>query len=214
MDKNIAEKLEDFFTQYKHQTYKKNQILIRADDSPSGIFYLKNGMVKEYLISNNGDEVVVNIFKPISFFPMSWAINSTPNNYFFEAMTDLEVWKAPKEEIVSFIKNNPDVLYDLISRLYKGMDGLLQRMTYLMSGLAQGRLILELLIYAKRFGNDKIPVIVDISEKDLAAQSGLTRETVNREMKKLKDHGYVSVKQNTIVILNIQKLEEQLIHGV
>lgn len=136
---------------------------------------------------------------------MSWAINNTPNKYFYEAMTDLNIWRAPKEEVVDFVKTNPDVLFNLMSRVYKGVDGVLTRMTYLMAGNAYARLITELIIHAKRFGT-----IDHISEKDLAAQSGMTRETVSREMKTLKNKGLVVFNKNTFTTPNLRKLEEEL----
>ncbi len=213
MDIHVAKKVESFFTKFRSKTYKKGEILIRADEDPSGIFYLTKGQVKEYAISRKGDELVVNVFKPISFFPMSWAINETPNKYYFEAMTPLTVYHAPRLEAVEFIKKNPDVLFDLMSRVYKGTDGMLLRMTYLMSGNAYNRLITELLIYARRFGNNKNSVDVQISETELATQSGMTRETVSREMKALKEKNLVVLRENTFVIRDVQKLEMELGEG-
>ena len=205
-------KLDTFFSQFKHQTYKKGEILIRADDNPAGILYLKEGIVKKYAISRKGEELVVNLFKPLSFFPMSWAINNTENKYFYEAMTPIEVWRAPKEEVVAFIKREPDVLYDLLSRLYRGTDGMLMRMVYLMSGSASNRLITEILILAKRFGKwDETGIITcSINETDLASQSGMTRETVSREMKALKDQDLIKLSSGKLIITNITKLEEKL----
>ena len=90
---------------------------------------------------------------------------------------------------------------------------MLTRMTYLMSGNAYARLIAELLIYAKRFGNGQNVVDVQIAEKDLAAQSGMTRETVSREMKILKDKGLVVVRKNILAITDLEKLEDELTDG-
>lgn len=210
MDEVISKKIEEFFTYFKHQTYKKGELLVRADDDPSGVFYLKVGSVKQYVISRKGDEIVTNVFKPVSFFPMGWAINQTPNSYFYEAMTDVELWRAPREEVVTFVKANPDVLYDLMGRVYRGVDGLLTRMTYLMSGDAYTRLITELLIYAMRFAKGKSEVVLDISEKDIASQSGLTRETVSREMKILKEKGLVLGQKHQLIISDITQLKAEL----
>ena len=58
MDEVLASKIDAFFNKFKHQVYKKGEILIRADDNPSGIFYLKSGGVKEYCISKKGEEIV------------------------------------------------------------------------------------------------------------------------------------------------------------
>ena len=215
MDELISKKIDNFFTKHKPQSFKKGEILIRADDNPTGIFYLKEGIVKKYAISKKGDELTVNLFKPISFFPVSWAINGSSNSYFYEALTDLKVWKALPESVNEFIKTNPDVLYDLLSRVYKGTDGMLTRMTYLMAGNAYARLLTEIIIQAKRFGKKTDGGIeIKISEKDLASQSGMTRETVSREIKVLKDKGFASFNKNILVIRNIEELEKELLEGV
>ena len=205
MEKEISDKIEAFFTKFKHQTYKKGEIIIRADEDPSGIFYLKNGSVKAYVISKKGDELIVNIFRPIAFFPMPWAINNTHNKFYFEAVTDIEIWKAPREEVVAFVKKEPDVLYDLLSRVFRGLDGVLTRMIYLMAGNAYARLLTEIIIQGRRFG-----VELKISEKDLAAQTGMTRETVSREMKTLKDKKLVTFNKNLLQISSLEKLEDEL----
>ena len=214
MDTEIVKKIDAFFSQFKLQHYKKGEIVIRVDDTPPGVFYLTEGSVKEYAISHKGDELVINVFKPIAFFPMSWAINQTPNRYFFEATTNIEVRRAPRDDVITFIKNNPDVLYDLMSRVYKGTDGILTRMTYLMAGNAYKRLIAELLIYAHRFGKGSTKVKLTITEKDLATQSGMTRETVSREMKILKDKKLISLDRHTLVIENVKQLEEEVSGGI
>ncbi len=207
----MQKKLRDFFTQYRQREYKKGEIIIRADDMPAGIFYLRKGAVKMYLISRNGDELVLNLFKPISFFPMSWAINGTDNEYYFEAMEDISIWLATKDKVTAFLRENPDVLYDLVSRLFRGIDGMLARMAYLMAGSAYTRLITELLITAKRFGvEDKDGITFKITEKDLSASAGMTRETVSREMKILKEKGLVTFQKNILLVHRIEDLEKEL----
>lgn len=212
MEDGVAQKIDSFFTQYKQQTFRKGEILLRADDDPLGIYYLKAGTVKMYGISRKGDELVLNIYKPVSFFPMAWAINNAENKYYYEALTDVEGWRAPKDKTIQFIKSNPDVLYDLVSRIYRGVEGVLMRMNYLMAGSAHSRLINEIFIQAKRFGkkNKETGVELSMSEKDLAALAGMTRETVSREMKTLKDKGLVLIEKNSITITNMDQLEEEL----
>lgn len=211
MDNLVAQKVDNFFKKFKKQLYKKGEILINAEEPPAGIFYLLSGAIKEYAISNKGEELVVNVFKPMSFFPMSFAVNKTPNEYYFEALEDVEIYKAPVGETVEFIKNNPDVLFDLMSRVYKGVDGMLNRMVNLMSGEAYSRVVTELIIAAKRFGR-KVgqEVELDLSEKDLANQAGMARETVSREIRILKDKGLVDFNHNVLKIRSMDLLEKEV----
>ena len=214
MDKEVHKQLETFFSHYKPQTYRKGEIIIRADEEPAGIYYLTKGTVKMYLILEKGDEVVLTIFKPYSFFPMFCALNDIKNNYYFEAMTEVVLQKAPRQKVMTFLHKQPEVMWDLLARLYRGMDGILTRMAYLMSGNARTRLITELLITAKRFGKQKAEgIALAISEKDLGAQTGLTRETVSREIKVLKQEGLVTFTKNVLLLTDIKALEEVLHPG-
>ena len=49
---------EEYFLGFgKARTYKKNQIIIMPEDEPEGVFYLKSGFVRLYLISKDGKEL-------------------------------------------------------------------------------------------------------------------------------------------------------------
>jgi CRP/FNR family transcriptional regulator len=212
MDSRVAAKIEEFFSQYRSRKYSKGQILILNGDQTDYVYQLVSGHVKEYDVTYHGDEIILNIFKPPAFFPMSLAINKANNPYIYEADTDVEIRQAPADEAVNFIKENPDVMFDLLSRVYRGVDGLLGRMTYLMASSARGRLIYELLVEAKRFGKqtNKHRFHLSLSEKDLGARAGLSRETVSREISKLKKAGLVTVSVNSIVLVDSTALEKLL----
>jgi CRP-like cAMP-binding protein len=208
----IAQKNETFFAHYQVKRFSKGQIIIYAGDEPAGIFYLTSGNVRQYDIDEKGNEIVVNVFKPGAFFPMSWGINKTKNNYFFDAMTAIQIRQAPTGEVVLYLKENPDVMYDLLSRLYSGVDGLQRRMAHLMGGNARNRLIFELIIEFSRFGKVQLDgtYITAINETELAQRTGLSRETVNREFKKLKDKGILSYKGKNITVKNVDILEDAI----
>lgn len=213
MDTTVNKKLEDFFTQFPLKKFKKGEILIHANQGPAGIFYIASGNIKQYAISSDGNEQILTIFKPHAFFPMVWAINNTPNTYFFEAMSDVRVHIAPKDAVLSFIEKNNDILYDLLSRLYRGMTGMLQRVEYLLGASAYHKVIFTILHTASRFGkeaNNSSSIILRTTHKEIAGFSGLTKETISRESKKLQRKGLIENKNNYILIVNKQKLVNEL----
>jgi CRP/FNR family transcriptional regulator, cyclic AMP receptor protein len=212
MDAAVAGKITAFFASYRRADFDKGHIIVHAEEEPAGVFYLITGRVNQYDISPTGAEVVVNIFKPPAFFPISWAMNHTPNHYFFEAATDVTMHMAPPEDVVTFLKDNPDVTFDLLSRVYRGTDGLLRRMAHLMGGDAKSRLVFELLNAAYRFGDPQSDgsVLLPVAESDLAKYAGMARETVNRIMHGLKTEGLVQVTRAGVRIPDTKRLEALL----
>src|SRR3989344_1915115 len=212
MASEIAQKIEAFFNRYPKKSFGKREILVFAKEDPACIFQLIKGEVREYDISHHGNEVILNVFKPPAFFPMSWAINKTPNQYFFETIGAVQIRMVPPEDAVNFIENNSDVMFDLLSRLYRGTDGLLGRMAHLMGGSARSRLIYELLIENARFGEARTngSYFIPINESQLAAYTGLSRETVNREIHKLMESRLVTANRHGVIIKDLAKFEDEL----
>ena len=211
MDQQIAEKVENFFTSFRKAIYDKGEVLIQAGDKPEYIFYLCDGRVKQYDISERGDEVVLNVFREKTFFPMSYAINRSDNKYFFEAETDVEVYKVPPDKAVKFVKDNQDVLYDLLSRVYRGTDGLLGRIAHLMASSAKSRVLYELLIESRRFGKEgELGIAITLNESEIGSRAGLTRETVNRELHKLKTEGIITIIDGRIFIKDNAELQKRI----
>jgi len=206
------QKIEVFFKAYSLKHLGKGYLLIYAGYEPPGVFYIQSGRVRQYDVADNGEEVVVNVFKPPAFFPMSWAINKTPNQYFFEADTAVTVRQAPANEVVEFIKANPEVMLDLLARVYSGTDGLLRRTAHLMGSNARTRLLFELITQCRRFGErqDNGSYLVGINESELAKRAGLSRETVSREISELKKMHLINVGRQAITLHDLGKLEAKL----
>ncbi len=209
---SVAEKVDEFFSPYRVRKYSKGQILIFNGDQAEFVYYVISGRVKQYDVTYRGDEVILNVFKPPAFFPMSLAINKSDNPYTYEAETDIEIRQAPAADVVDFLENNPDVTFDLLARLYRGVDGLMSRMAHLMASSARGRLMFELLISCKRFGEQSQDgtYILEMNESDIGARAGLSRETVSREMKKLSNDSLIDFHAGKITIRDLAAFEEKL----
>ena len=80
-----------------------------------------------------------------------------------------------------------------------------------MSESAHKRLITEMVILAKRLGKlDGKKASITISEKELAALTGLTRETVSREIKALRNKNILEFKKSTLTIFDTEQLGQLL----
>lgn len=212
MDQGVKQKVRLFFAAYPLETFDKKQILVYANEAPRGVMYLVEGQVRQYDITSQGEEIVVNVFQTPAFLPMSWAITGIKNRYFYEAASPVTVHIAPPADVVGFVQANPGVMFDLLSRVYSGLEGMQRRMAHLMGGTARTRVAYELLIECKRFGM-QLPdgsFLVNIHEEELARRAGLSRETANRELSKLKHDKLLNVSHKQLVIQSLELLEQAL----
>lgn len=209
---NVSDKVSTFFDSYPTQRFSKGDVIIQADAQLKSVYYIVSGQIVQYDVLPSGDRAVVNVFKAPAFFPMNVAISGVPSPYICEAFTDLTVRKAPSADVVGFLKANNDVLFDLLSRVYSGTDGLQRRMVYLMGNDARRRLLLELIISAERFGEERPDgVFIAIHESELASRVGLARETASRALKSLKADGTLRVTKDGIEIADLDVVRSQLV---
>ena len=151
-DEKILKSIDAYFGSAQVLRYTKGQSVLRAEDVPYGVYYLKEGYVRQYLLSPSGDTFIVHIYKPGSFFPLTWILNDTPNQHHFEAMTPVVLARGKKEQFIHFLQENPSVLYYAAQKLAAGMCGFVSRVGQLVLADAYTNTVLLLLYFADTFG--------------------------------------------------------------
>lgn len=205
--------LDNFYGTFRSRKYRKGEILIRADDNPQGIFCLTRGYVRQYTFSKSGAELTLHILKPISYFPMVWAINGTPNMYYYEALTEVVAGLAPRGKVVEFIKDKPELIIKLMSTLLEEYDESLMRIEHLVFSDAYRRVISVLIYLAKHFGENVRKHIVvkhHFTHQNIATLVGVTRETASNEINKLEKLKLITYIDHKILFRDINKLESEL----
>ncbi|MBI2034616.1 MAG: Crp/Fnr family transcriptional regulator [Candidatus Levybacteria bacterium] len=208
------EALEFFFSQFKPLLYKKRETVLRADDTPQGVYFIKKGYVRVYSISQEGQELTLFILQPNDFFPVRWSITRDPIRYSYETLTPTEVWRAPRELFVSFLRKRPGILFEIMRRTLTRLGSILQGMEYLVYGDAYAKVAAILLILTDRFGRQtslakRIAIPFPLTHKDIAALIGVTRETVSLEMEKLYRKNILVHESHFVVVSDIEKLKKE-----
>jgi CRP/FNR family transcriptional regulator, cyclic AMP receptor protein len=208
----VHQAIDDFFAPFTHIRYKKGEIILRAGDPPSGVLYLKKGLVRMSCVAKSGDSLVVHVFKDGSYFPMMWVINDTVNTHYYEALNEVEIIRAPREALRRFLHDHPEILEHFMSRLLAGVSGLLQRMEYLVFESAYKKTILLLLYYIKNFSDTQVKgkLAIPLTHKEIAAWIGTTRETASLQIEELKKKHLIEYDKRTIIIPNIRMLEKEV----
>lgn len=212
MAESPVEELEGFFSQFRRIHYKRRELILRADDTPTGVFYVYKGFVRLFSISESGQELTLIIVKPQDLFPVRWAFTGERHTYYFEAITPVEVGKAPRDQFLEFAESKPKVLKEILSKILTRLGGLLERMEYSVFGTAYQKVASILVICSERFGKKEdggVYIRVPLTHKDVANLIGLTRETTSVELKKLEREKLIYKKGGYFHVRNIEKLKEQ-----
>jgi CRP-like cAMP-binding protein len=215
MDHKISTpaKINTFFSQQKIQTYKKGDMIFLPGDPVTDVYFVHAGFIRMYCELGDGKELTLNIFKPGSYFPMFLVLESAPNAYYFQAMTATKLSKVPKDDVVRFLKNEPDVLFEFTRRLTIGLNGLLTNIQYTLFGPVHTRIVSAILFLAKRFG-EKLPdggvrISLPLTHQDIANVVGIARETASIEIEKLVGKDLILDTKKQITIRNVALLEKE-----
>lgn len=210
MTENVEQKIKDFFASFPSITYQKREIILHPNASFSDVFFLKKGKVRMYAISPEGEEVTLHIFLPYSYFPLMLLLSERSNTYYFEALEEVIIEKAPYTVTLDFIKSHPEVLYELTQRFSNAICGLLTRIENLAFEQSFTKVIHLLIYLAEKFGqkNGTDTIIqLPLSHEDIANWVGLRRETVSRQIEILQKDSLVSIRNKKINIADINKLK-------
>ncbi len=201
--------LELFFSRYPIRHFDKGQIIIAANDTPPGILYIDSGQIRQYDITDAGADIVVDVLLVSSVFPLDWAVGGRRSQYFYQAISPVNIRVAPLDELEIFLRQTPNLLFSLLTRSVAAMTVMQRRMAHLMSGVTFNRVMFELITQGKRIGvkQGDGSYMLRLHEDELAQRAGLTRETVNREVGKLKKMGLIEVNHRRISIKDLTQLE-------
>lgn len=209
-DRAIQEKIKEFFSVYPVNNYKKGEIIIKPSGKINENYYLQKGLVRMYILSEEGEEITLHIFRPGTFFPIMLSMNNVSNKYYFEAIDKVEIRKAPLENIIKFLHEDTEVLYDLTSRFASAINGFLLRIESMTFEEAYRKMANLFLYLADRFGEkqgEDIVITIPLGHKDIANWIGIRRETVSRQFEKMQKDGIVVSSNKQLVIKDLKKLQ-------
>lgn len=212
-DSKTVKKIDEFFAGHTPIVYKRGELILRAEDVPLGVYYLKSGYVRQLLLSPSGETFIIHIYKPGSFFPLTWLLNDTPNVYHFEAMTNASIVRMPKEVFMQYLKQNSDVLFYATQRLALGLSGFLNRVAQLVLDDAYTKTILLILYYAEQFGvktKEGIELSVPLAHREIASWIGTTRETASLQVEHLIKKGLLATHGRVLVIRDKDALMKEI----
>jgi CRP/FNR family transcriptional regulator len=203
-----------FLASYPIKKFTRGDVVLHQDAEPSCVFFIKSGIIKSYNLTSKGEERPIELNTHFDIFPIGWFLDKiSKSQYYYEALEDSELYCISKGELTTFLRNNSETMFQLLHRQVERSTHTEVRINALEHSRAFDKIISTLHYFALRFGRDirrntvKIPV--PLTQQDVANFTGLTRETVSAEFKKLSQQKIIG-RQKQEYVINTNKLDELL----
>src|SRR5688572_25760132 len=180
------------------RSYPKQAIIVTEGDESDSLYFILGGRVKVYLADEHGKELILAIKGPGQYFG-EMVLDEQPRSASVMTIEPAQFAILSRGDFRAFLVTHAGVALQLIQNLIRMARGLNQNVRSLAMLDVYGRvarILLELAV--ERDGKLQIPD--KLTQKDIAARVGASREMINRILRDLTAGGYVSMEHGRITI--------------
>lgn len=189
---------------------RARQVLFRKGDPGKQLFGVMRGRLRVSAGDADGKEVVFAFLDPGEVFGEIALLDSNPRSATVEAIEPSELLTLHRRDLIPFLEQHPRVAIQLAGVLagrLRRLDELVEDMAFL---AVPGRLAKKLLALVEAYGRetpDGIRIDLKLPQHELGELVGVTRESVNKQLRAWVDRGIVSVDRGFITIHKGHELE-------
>jgi len=196
----------------QRRSLKKGEILFHKGDKGSSFFIIIKGLIKIGVSNKLGDEVTLALLGNGDFFGEMALLDEQPRSADATAMEDSLLYVLNRDDFFPFLFQNENAVRSILRALslrLRRTDDLFAEISFLTVPARLAKRLVELAEPLKTPGTEPGEYRIRMSQRDLAAMLGVTRESINKELKILRDKGVVTTARNAIIIQNLDHLKRR-----
>ena len=207
-----AEQLIDVAQVARRERFGRDEEIFYEGDLGDSFYVILSGQVKVSVSSPEGQEAILVILDAGESFGELALLDEQPRSATIEATRPAEVLVMRKDEFHRLIHQHPDValaLLRVMARRLRDTDQFLQDAAFLDVAERLAKKLLALVDSHGRRSERGIELDIHLTQQDLAAMIGATRESVNKQLGAFRDRGILSVDRQRVTILKPHALHER-----
>jgi len=181
------------------RSYPKQAIIVSEGDDTDSLYLILAGRVKVYLSDEAGKELILAIKGPGQYFG-EMVLDSQPRSASVMTLEPSQFAILSRADFKAFLLSHAEVALQLIENLIRVARGLTHNVRSLAMLDVYGRVARILLELAVDQGGGKLVIPEKLTQKDIAARVGASREMINRILRDLTTGGYVTLEGGRITI--------------
>jgi CRP-like cAMP-binding protein len=187
-------------------TLRRHEWIMRQGEPATAFFIVIDGWIKLYRSTLSGDEAVIEVMTKGDSFAEAAAFTGSRYIASGEAVATARIARVPADHLVKCIYENPVIASSMIASISTHMHHLVQQVEHLkvQSGVQR---VAEFLASLALANQDKPAVALPYDKLLIAAQLGLTPESLSRAFARLKAVG-VAIDAAHVVVKDVAKLRQ------
>jgi CRP-like cAMP-binding protein len=190
----------------------KGSILFKEGDEGEPLEVIIDGKLKLGTSSGDGRENLLSILGPGEMFGELSLFDPGPRTSTATAVTDAKLLSLSHEKVIPWLKQNPEVSLQLLTRLSQRLRRTNEAVGDLVFSDVPGRVAKALIDLGDRFGKttpEGLLVNHDLTQEELAQLVGASRETVNKALADFAGRGWLKLDGRSVLITDVERLSKR-----
>ena len=195
--------------------YEPNELIIDEHEERDDVYFILNGKVRIFVRAPSGKQTTLADIGDGEFFGELAAIDGQTRSATIIALTRVTLAKMPGRVFRETTYHNRDVAEALMRHIVSYVRMLNVRLSEQRYLNVNSRIIAELLRLARpsREQPGQARISPPPIHQDLADRVNTHREAISRELKALREANLVEQRRGALVLLDVEKLKEQIESG-
>lgn len=195
--------LKEFLTQ---ESAEKGSIFLMESEWSDYLYFLISGVVKVYKTSSDGKEQILHLVHEGESINDVSTFDGGPNAASMLAMTPVILYRMKKSDMKAILRNHPRVVMNVL----KVLASRVRRDSTLVGDLSFTQVTGRLAKVLLKLSSEDTDYSPRLTQQDMAAMIGTTREVVNRSLRVMEEKGAIRLERHGIVVTNPAILNEIL----
>ena len=191
--------------------FRRGETVFHLGDPGDALFIVMAGSIKITLPADTGDEAILATLRPGDFFGELALLDGAPRSATAVAIEPTETYILARERFRELIATEPVMREALLATLAAEVRRLTHHVEELHFLDITGRLASRLARLAAEPGASRLPdgsirLAGPLTQGDLAAMIGCTRQSVNKLLGMFTDDGLIRLEKDRIVVIDLDGL--------
>ena len=204
-----ADGLRELAAVIKRRSFRPGEVIFHRDDSGQVLYVIREGKVKIYITSQDGQEVALAVFGAGDYFGELALLDGQPRSASAVAIEPVETFALQRPDFINAVMHHPRIaieVMNVLSRRLRQTDAMIEDLLFLD---VHGRVAKKLMELAELHGirtPEGIRIDLRLTQGELAAMVGASRESVNKVMGYFTDKRFISTDKYKITIIRLAEL--------